>query len=263
MSHQEKTYWDERAQKSYTYKNERFYTITPVPYYYRRRQIILEFLKKQIKKTGVRSICDYGCGDGEYLRMLYKDEGHKGIAWQGYDISDGMIKKAREICEEYKDIEFDLAEKGIPNGVCYDLIYSVAVFAHIKDNVCGEIMDNFAGHISEGGRIILCEQVGKVRAEGETYVRRTVDEYIDVIKSAGLCVEKHYLIDFWAHRLFFERRIAKKIYKRMKSGNDFERRIEANTHTGFRMLSSLFTFISKPHIFKDGKGWGYAFFIIK
>lgn len=78
-------------------------------------------------------------------------------------------------------------------------------------------MNNFVGHISEGGRIILCEQVGKVRAEGETYVRRTVDEYIDMAKSAGLCVEKHYLIDFWAHWLFFERRI------------------ETNTHTGFRM----------------------------
>lgn len=265
MSYQEKSYWDDRALKSFTYKNEHFYTITAVPYYYKRRQLILELLKKCIEKNGVQSICDYGCGDGEYLRKLYTmaGGGKSIVAWKGYDISVEMIGKAREICEECRDIEFGIAEKGISDGSYYDLIYSVAVLAHIKDNVCKEIMDNFAGHISEGGRIILCEQVGKFRGEGETYVRRTVDEYIDMVKSAGLCVERHYLIDFWAHRIFFERRIAKKIYKHMKSENDFDRRIEANTHIGFRMLSALFTFISKPHIFQDGKGWGYVFLVIK
>lgn len=71
MNYQEKLYWDDRASKSFIYKNEHFYTITAVPYYYKRRQFILKLLKKCIEKNGVQSICDYGCGDGEYLRKLY------------------------------------------------------------------------------------------------------------------------------------------------------------------------------------------------
>lgn len=261
MSCREKSYWDDRSSRTYIYKNERFYTITPVPYYYKRWAVVLHFIRKCIEENGVKSVCDYGCGDGEYLRKLYADVEQKGIVWQGYDISEGMIKKAGELC---KDIEFGIAEKGIPEGGDnWNLIYSVAVLAHIDDNVCREIINNFAEHISEGGRIILCEQVGKVRGEGETYVRRTVNEYIDMVKSAGLCVEKHYLIDFWAHRLLFERKIAKKVYQHMKSAKEFERRIEANTHIGFRLLSALFTFISKPYLFHGGKGWGYVLLVIK
>lgn len=263
MEYEEKQDWDDRALKQYTYKNELFYTITAVPYYYKRRQVILKLLQKEIEQNGVQSICDYGCGDGEYLRKLYADASHKGIMWMGYDISQGMVRRARDICKDCRNIEFEIAERGIPDESHYDLIYSVAVLAHIEDNVCRDIMNSFAEHISDGGRIILCEQVGKIPSGGKTYVRRTVDEYIDLVQRAGLCVEKQYLIDFWAHRIFFERRIAKRIYKHMKAVNDFDRRIEANTHVGFRLLSAFFTFISKPHIFQDGKGWGYVFLVIK
>lgn len=266
MNYQGKSHWNNRAKKSFQYKKERFYTITAVPYYYSRRKLVLEMLKKIIRKNKVRSICDYGCGDGEYMIKLYNDicgGGNGIVTWKGYDISDEMIKKARETCKGYKDIEFGIAEKGLADGNSYDLIYSMAVLAHIKDNVCSEILCNFAEHMSEDGKIILCEQVGKTSQEGETYIRRTVDEYIDMVQSAGLCVERQYLIDFWAHRIFFERRIAKKIYEHMKADNDFDRRIEANTHSGFRMLSAFFTFISKPHIFRKRKGWGYVFLVIK
>lgn len=50
------TDWDKRASLFTKYKGENFYTITPLPYYYARRGIIIQSLideiRNQIKKTG-------------------------------------------------------------------------------------------------------------------------------------------------------------------------------------------------------------------
>lgn len=72
----ETNYWDERAKISYQYKKETFYTITPIPYYYCRRAKIYSLLTQWIKKIETEnnsnniSVCDYGCGDGQYILHL-------------------------------------------------------------------------------------------------------------------------------------------------------------------------------------------------
>lgn len=59
MNYNEEDYWNARANKVYRYKGEEFYTITPIPYYYQRRKVILDFLAK----------CVCGGGQKEYVIM--------------------------------------------------------------------------------------------------------------------------------------------------------------------------------------------------
>jgi len=46
-------YWDDRGGVSYCYKGETFYTVTPIPYYYRRRAVLLALMRPLIEKSEV------------------------------------------------------------------------------------------------------------------------------------------------------------------------------------------------------------------
>ena len=59
-------YWDKRAACEYNYKGEKFYTMTAIPYYYERRNEIIKKIKSII--CNGMSVCDFGCGDGVYVR---------------------------------------------------------------------------------------------------------------------------------------------------------------------------------------------------
>lgn len=80
------TYWDNRADLEYEYKGEKFYTMTAVPYYYARRGVIINELKKIIRNG--MSVCDFGCGDGVYIRKI---ENTRRCFFHGVDISEHMI----------------------------------------------------------------------------------------------------------------------------------------------------------------------------
>lgn len=88
MDYNEKDYWNDRANKRYRYKKENFYTITPIPYYYKRREVIVRLLVERIVTNRAQRVCDYGCGDGEYIRLLANHFTHKMkdgqiMAWGG------------------------------------------------------------------------------------------------------------------------------------------------------------------------------------
>lgn len=177
------------------------------------------------------------------------------------DLSKEMIKQAERVCQSVENIEFGVSATGIPKDRLYDMIYSVAVFAHIDDFLMKDLFDSFKGNLTRNGKLILCEQVGTRRIEGATYTRRTIDEYKSTLQKAGFEIEEIKLIDFWAHRIFFERRIAKIFYKKIKAPTYHDKQIEANRRVGFRICSSIFTRLSKPYLFKKNTGWGYAFII--
>ncbi len=261
---EENKYWDYRGSISYEYKGETFYTITPIPYYYARRKCILKMLYNFINRKDYEKICDYGCGDGVYLSHL-KEMGLK-CDIHGVDISFEMIERAKANCKGYDNVFFYLSDgKGINNKERYDCIFSSAVFAHIDDSIIKSIFNNLGSHLNDdNGYLVFCEQVGKKHIKGDTYIRRTIDEYKDFLDKTNFDVEKVVLIDFWLHRLIFERKIAKKFYGRIKITDNSKKRIIANKSKWFRFLSTIFTLLSIPHTFDDVKnGWGYAFFVAK
>jgi hypothetical protein len=63
-------YWLDRGNNLYEYKGEKYYTITPIPYYLKRRELLLKnvenIINKLVEKKRFLKICDYGCGDGYY-----------------------------------------------------------------------------------------------------------------------------------------------------------------------------------------------------
>ncbi|MCM1414996.1 MAG: class I SAM-dependent methyltransferase [bacterium] len=266
MDYNEKNYWNDRANKMYLYKGETFYTITPIPYYYKRRKVIIDLLTKFIAGSAAEKICDYGCGDGEYLRLINGNLIKRSVPtrffeWGGVDISDEMIEEAKYNCRLIDNIKWIVSGNGIPNGMCYDLVYSIAVFAHIDDRLLRFLFRNFAEHLSDKGSLVICEQVGARRVEGKTYIRRTIAEYTNVLEEAGFVVKEMKLIDFWAHRIFFERRIAKMFYRKMGASTYHDRQIEANRHFFFKLCSAFFTVLSKPYMFEKENGWGYVYIV--
>ena len=82
-------YWDRRGELRVKYRGEWFYTITPLPYYFQRRALVLKLLKQALERKNIQRICDYGCGDGYYAEHL------KGcfpeIEIDGYDISPVLL----------------------------------------------------------------------------------------------------------------------------------------------------------------------------
>ncbi len=119
MDYSEENYWNDRANKMYMYKKEKFYTITPIPYYYKRRKVIIDLLAKHIITSKAADVCDYGCGDGEYLRLAAdhlnkKESQNQFVKWTGIDISDEMLKKAKYNCRLIRDINLEVSGTGIP-----------------------------------------------------------------------------------------------------------------------------------------------------
>lgn len=157
----DRSYWDDRASKEYLYKNEKFYTITPVPYYYARRNIVINKIKEIIADNNFRNICDFGCGDGEYIRKLYNEK----MMFHGVDASASMIQIARKALP-ITNVSFEVSENGITKNSNFDMVYSSAVWAHIDDNSCQDLIQNIYAHLRVGGIFVICEQMAPFRYGG-------------------------------------------------------------------------------------------------
>lgn len=223
-------YWNERAKRKYYYKNEEFYTTTPIPYYYRRRKIILKKIEKLIAANKCAEICDFGCGDGEYIKHLYKPD----INFYGLDASVEMINEAKTRMSTLTDnkISFEVSSEGLGINKDFDLIYSSAVWAHISNEEARKLFNNIYRHIKDEGLFIICEQTAPYYYEGHNYIRRTGTQYSDLLKEAGFEVVEAEYIDFWLHRILFEYRFVKKLCNRKSVLNSDEFRIQLKKNFG-------------------------------
>jgi len=211
MIEKNEDYWSARALREYQYKGEKLYTITAAPYYVKRREIIIRTLRRLIKKYRVKKIADLGCGDGEYLRILYNDN----YKFTGVDISSEMLKVAKERCKEYSNVNFECSGDGIKGDESYDMIYIVAVLAHITDDTVNELIQNAYNKLKVGGVLCICEQIAPYELQGSGWKRRTFERYVAELENKGFIYKNNesFRIDFNVHRMLFERRIAKLFYK--------------------------------------------------
>lgn len=255
-------YWNDRANMEYTYNGEKFYTITAIPYYYRRRKIILKKLASLISDSS--KICDFGCGDGEYVRIL--SEGNTNCTFHGVDISEDMIRLAQSR-NEAERFTWEISGDGIHKEELFDVIYSSAIFAHVTDEVVLSLFANIAGHVSDNGVFALCEQTAPVRYGGATFTRRPKSEYIALLEKAGFKEFECFTIDFWLHRLLFERKIGKYFINRyMKKHNETNRHVamvQLNKNRVYRFFSAACSVLSFPRKFKKKDRWGYCFIVAK
>jgi SAM-dependent methyltransferase len=256
-----KSTWDLRANYGVYYQGKNYYTITALPFYLKRQKILLSLLEPYIENS--KYVCDFGCGDGFYID--YFKTRLKGLnPFYGVDISDEMINKARST---NPNNFYYVSEQGlnvIGKEIKFDLIYSIAVFAHISDNLIDVIIQSIYDHLSYGGRLIIFEQVAPFRYEGDTVIRRTTVDYESKFSKFGFTVEKNTLFSFSTHR-FFERRVAKLYFKLFcKAKTDFELRVEANGHFLYRFLSRTFLMFDFNPIAENAESnWGNLFMVFK
>lgn len=255
-------YWDIRASLGTSYNGEVFYTITPLPYYFKRREIVKELLSKHISYDDM--VLDFGCGDGYYTSFVnstyFKSDGaFKQGSVQGFDISPNMITNA---IERYSDCSFYTSNeiKNIPDY--FSVIFSIAVFAHINDDELLSLLDYLKSRLLKGGKIILFEQVGGYRYGNSSFTRRTISEYIKLLISLGFTVIDSKLVYFKYHS-FFERYVAK-IFYCLFSGSDYEKRLKANKNFLFRWLSKFFLFFdARPVIDNPKSSFGNLFIVVE
>ena len=258
MKNQE--HWNKRGNNFFVYKGEKFYTITPIPYYVKRRKVLLSLALKWILKDEIRRICDFGCGDGWYIQYFAKFA--KGKEWIGIDLSTTMIEKAKE---NFPDTSFYVNDHISDEIKNIDLVIVFAVFAHIlEDDNLRKVINSIRRSLSPKGKLIVFEQVAPISYGGKTFKRRSIKEYLTIISQTGFELKEKYLVSFNGHR-FFERYIAKFWYKRISKGNsEFERRIIANNNWMFKTLSMLFLKTTINPVTKDPiEGWGNAFMVFE
>jgi len=216
-------------------------------------------MRPLIEKSEVNQICDFGCGDGFYLKYFGSLSPKKN--YFGIDISHSMIERAKQNAPFAK---LKVSQKGIDFQNDFDLIYAIAVFAHIKDDIIPGILENIYQKLKPGGRFVMFEQTGYTRREGETWCRRQTKEYIGFASTAGFEIDTRHLISFPAHR-FFENRIAP-YYIRicMEGSNHHERCINANKSMLFKMISNVMVALTKKPISADSGSFdGNSFYVFK
>ncbi len=247
-------HWDERARLAYVHRGERIYTITPVPFYLARRALLLRVMDEYLPARG--RVCDYGCGDGWYLRHFSANRPE--LAFTGVDVSAEML---RQSAEKVPGATLHLAAEDW--GGDFDLIYCLAVLAHVDDQLLGDILRSWHGRLRPGGRVLIFEQVGAFPTRGPTYVRRTAAEYLQAFQAQGFEPESARRISFDVHR-WFERFIAKPMYARCYAGeNDTTRRLAANRSAMFRTLSRLAVALSPFPLRRNLQGFGNAVMVFR
>jgi len=252
-------YWNERFEQSYKYKGEYFYTITPIPCYYRRRTILLNAMKPILSNESVKTVCDYGCGDGYYLNYfsgLFPEKKYCGM-----DISDELLKKCKATNPK---AEFINCMEAISSVTKFDLVYSLSVFAHVlDDSIVLSIFSSISKIMNKDGLFILFEQTAPERYGGNEWVRRENQQYTRLAEEAGFSTLDYSVITFPAHRQF-ERKFAP-VYKRLfvKGSTLTEKAINANRSKVFRILSSFFLFLSFNPVRNRVSDFGNTFFVFK
>ncbi len=255
-----KDYWEKRGRDAYEYRGETFYTVTPVPLYRHRRSLLLQLLDPYLKPPDVVDVCDFGCGDGWYLQHFSRT--YPGKRWCGVDLSQAMIDRASRACP---DATLEVSGDGITFERSFDLVYAVAVFAHVMDD--GKARDLFANIFSglkPSAPFVVFEQTGPERRGGETWCRRNTQEYVEFATEAGFAVESRQLIAYPVHRVF-ERWLApayRRFFTRGRSGR--ERCIRANRSRVYRWLSSAAIALSgNPLRPDDGTREGNTFYVFR
>jgi len=252
-------YWSQRGKSLYKYRGEKFYTVTPIPYYYKRRKLLLDLVYDYFDKKSINNILDFGCGDGWYINHFKKQ--FKNKFFYGCDISPVMVNEAKLL----KAGKIEVSKNGIPFNIQFDMIYCFAVWAHIMDKSvleksCRQIYDK----LIPGARFLLFEQTGKKEKSGENWSKRTENFYLEMAKRNGFILEKKHFISFPLFRLY-EKFLMPRIYKLFLSGSNYtEKCINANKSSYLKKQHEILIKLASLPIFKNIKfSEGNTLFVFK
>ncbi len=167
-------------------------------------------LRKIFRVGGIDNVLDAGSGFGQYSFYVAKNMGANVL---GVDINSAEVEKCNVFAKnlgmtnlsfEVANLEaLDLAEK-------FDLIVSVDVMEHIKDDV--RVFKNFNEVLRKGGRVLISTPSNfggsDVHDEGEhSFIEEhfregySADDITTKLSEAGLKVKEiRYTYGSWAHK---------------------------------------------------------------
>lgn len=252
-------YWLDRGRKSVWWKGEEYYTIAAVPYYHERRRVLLKMLAADLStiKAG-QTICDFGCGDGYYLRF-FRDR-FPNLQWIGVDVSDTMLERARQ-----RNPGVELHNTVSQIGGMVDHCVCIGVFTCIVEQaLLTSIFDDIAEKCRSGAMLVVFEQIAPHEYRKPTLTRRPAQFYIDAFEKRGFRLKEHKLVYYNLHVLF-ERTFAKLWYRWFGRGeSDHEIRINSNQSSIFRWMSLLFAKLSSRVVREpDASKWGYCYLVFQ
>lgn len=109
------------------------------------------YLVKNLPETRNRCL-DVGCGSGEFARVLAGSFAEV----EGIDLSEGMLKKARELSEWFGNVRYaneDVMEKDL-GAETYDCIVSIAAVHHLP---LAESLEIFKRALKPGGVLMILD----------------------------------------------------------------------------------------------------------
>jgi hypothetical protein len=154
-----------------------------------------------------------------------------------------------------------LCSNTIGFNVTFDLIYSIAVLAHVVSDADLEgVFINMSDNLRKDGKLILFEQTGPEQ-RGEINIRRESKKYIELAEKNGFSLSKFRLIRFVGYSFFM--RFVDPVYKKyfIRGENNLERDLNANRSFVFRLLNELCVFLSPYKIRNMGTKIGYSFLV--
>lgn len=121
-----------------------------------------DLLKQLLRKAGVKSVLDAGCGPASFLRDLVGE----GVDLYGFDLTPEMVDEARRVLSA-RGFSADHIWTGSvldpaafrapgPGGAApFDAAVCVGVLPHVPQNADVSVIRNLRGAVREGGLVVL------------------------------------------------------------------------------------------------------------
>lgn len=152
--------------------------------YWYDQYLRLQAIEQTVLGTGLRgrrSALDFGCGVGDFCRLLARH--FRSVA--GYDVSADVLEIARQQnpgAHIIYSTQLDAALAG-----SHDLILSVTVLQHIvNDAELGLLLARMAQALAAGGRVVVMETLAETPSHAGYLCRRTLAQLKGLFEAAGL-----------------------------------------------------------------------------
>lgn len=192
-------YWERRGQTTFTYRGDRYYTVTPIGHYVRRRRSLLDELERLLRELPPGAwVHDFGCGDGFYAVELARR--FPALRFVGCDRSASMIEVAAARAQRERiAVRFGSCAEML-SGAAAHVVLIVSVLAHITDDeVLSSTLASIRDHLVPAGCAIVFEMTASPPVHGPTWRRRTADSYRGRFESSGLSVMSSRTLRFPFH----------------------------------------------------------------
>lgn len=136
-----------------------------------------DVLNDFVKKENIKSIIEWGVGDGNQLKLMQYPE------YWGIDISETVVKKCQDLFKEDKSKRFYTNNDFLNKNYCGEMCISLDVIYHlIEDDVYEEYMNNL---FRFSNRYVCVYSSNTEEIRGGGFVRSHVKhrKFIDYIES--------------------------------------------------------------------------------